>query len=359
MFIKSPLYKRDIEDISSGGIDWGFYKNKKILITGGNGLIGSFLIDLLMFRNIRYNDNIAIYTVGRDRRKTAKRFGDYFDFPCFNFIEHDLLYPLDRKLDIDFVIHGASNTHPNAYASDPINTILISVYGTKNILDFSFENNVKRVLFLSSVEIYGANRGDVELFDENYCGYIDPNTPRAGYPEGKRTAESLCQAYICQKNLDILIARCSRVYGPTMGDDDSKAIAQFLRNAAMDEDIVLKSKGDQLFSYCYAADICSALLYLLPLGSRGNAYNIAGPDTGTDLHQIARLLASFGNKKLKFEAPSSLEAAGFSRASKALLDCSKIAALGWRPLFSLREGLGRTVAILKQMRSEQTGNFDA
>ncbi|MDR1637535.1 MAG: NAD-dependent epimerase/dehydratase family protein [Treponema sp.] len=352
MFITSPLYKQDIENISSGNIDWNFYRNKKILITGGNGLIGSFLIDLLMHRNIRHNDNIGIYTIGRNRQKTVKRFKDYFGFPCFDFIEHDLLHPLNRKLNIDFVIHGASNTHPRAYASAPIDTILVSVYGTKNILDFSFENNVKRVLFLSSVEIYGSNRGDVELFDENYCGYIDPNTIRAGYPEGKRAAESLCQAYICQKNLDILIARCSRVYGPTMGDDDSKAIAQFLRNAAINEDIVLKSKGGQLFSYCYVADVCSALLYLLPLGDKGNAYNIAGPDLDTDLRQIALLLASFNNTKLKFEEPSNLEAMGFSKASKALLDSSKIEALGWHPLFNLHDGLERTVAVLKQMQSK-------
>jgi nucleoside-diphosphate-sugar epimerase len=255
LFSASDLYKKDLDLVSSVDIDWNKLKNKNILITGATGLICTFLIDLLMYRNNNYDDGIVIYAVGRNREKALARFKGYFDSQFFNFIQQDIQSPLVLNTSVDYIIHGASNTHPIAYASDPINTILLSVLGTKSILDFASVYNVKRTLFLSTVEIYGENRGDVEIFKEDYCGYLNCNTLRAGYPEGKRAAESLCQAYIKEREIDVVIARCCRVYGPTMGNDDSKVIAQFLRNAANGENIILKSRGNQLYSYCYVADI--------------------------------------------------------------------------------------------------------
>jgi nucleoside-diphosphate-sugar epimerase len=203
-------------------------------------------------------------------------------------------------------------------------------------------------LFLSTVEIYGENRGDVEIFKEEYCGYLDCNTLRAGYPEGKRAAESLCQAYIKEKNIDIVIARCCRVYGPTMGDDDSKVIAQFIRNAVNGENIVLKSKGDQQYSYCYVADVCLALLVLLLNGKNGEAYNVSNSDD-ISLLEIANILSNYTDKEIVFDAPSSLESAGYSKATKALMDNTKLGELGWEAKYSVKEGIIRTAEILRHV----------
>ena len=265
MFSSNELYLEDIANIAECSLGWEQLKNKSILITGATGLIATFLIDILMYRNKIYNNNIMIYAIGRNREKITARFRDYIGTKYFIFIQHDIQYPIEFDGIVDYIIHVASNTHPIAYASDPINTILLSIIGTENILEFASINKhgTKRILFLSTVEIYGENRGDVEQFTEEYCGYIDCNTLRAGYPEGKRAAEALCQAYLAQKKLDIVIARCCRVYGPTMAKDDSKVIAQFLRNACDNKSVVLKSKGNQQFSFCYVADICSALIVLL------------------------------------------------------------------------------------------------
>ena len=143
---------------------------------------------------------------------------------------------------IDYVIHAASNTHPVAYASDPIGTITANVFGTQYLLDYAKEADCKRFVFLSSVEIYGENRGDTDKFTEDYLGYIDCNTMRAGYPESKRTGEALCQAYRKQMEMDVVIPRLSRVYGPTMLMSDTKALSQFILKSVKQEDIVLKSE---------------------------------------------------------------------------------------------------------------------
>lgn len=347
MFSKSELYKSNLKLIASIDIEWQNLTAKNILITGATGLIGTFLIDLLMYRNYNYNNNITIYAIGRNKDKALIRFREYFDSENFIFLQYDIQKNFQLDIPIDYIIHGASNTHPVSYATEPINTILLSVLGTKNILDFAAKHNVKRVLFLSTVEIYGENRGDVDFFTEEYCGYLNSNTLRSGYPEGKRACEALCQAYIAETKLDIVIARCCRVFGPTMQSDDSKVIAQFIRNIIKNENIILKSKGDQQYSYCYVADICSALIILLLHGKNSEAYNISDMNANLSLFEIATILAKYANKKICFDVPSSVEYTGYSKATKALLDSNKLMNLGWKPLFSITDGLFRTIEILR------------
>ena len=348
MLFKHDLYEDDIHSTALiTSISWDSLINKSILITGATGLIGTFLIDLLMYRNYHFNNNITIHAVSRNKTKASSRFNDYLNSNLFRIIELDLQNIIEFNYNVDYIFHGASNTHPIAYSTDPINTIMLSVLGTKNILDYASSHNVMRTLFLSTVEIYGENRGDVDTFTEDYCGYIDCNTLRAGYPEGKRTAEALCQAYIKEKNIDTVIARCCRVYGPTMGTDDSKAIAQFIRNTVNNEKIVLKSKGGQLYSYCYVADICSALLILLLNGNSGEAYNIAESSSNFTLFQIAGILSQYAGSEVTAEIPTTQETIGYSKATKALLDNSKMKSLGWEPHYCLTKGLRRTVEILR------------
>jgi len=349
MHFNNVLYINDIQKIMSYPLNWSFFSKKNVLVTGATGLIGTFLIDILMYRNIEYNNHINIYAVSRNEDKALKHFSEYNDSQFFNLIIKDIRYPInDLNISIDYIIHGASNTHPVAYSTEPINTIMLSILGTKSILDLASFNNVKRTLFLSSVEIYGENRGDVESFNEEYLGYIDCNTLRAGYPEGKRACESLCQAYIKEKNIDIIIARCARTFGPTMNNEDSKVIAQFIKNAVKGENIILKSKGEQLFSYCYAADVCYAILFLLINGENTHAYNIANSELNYSLLQIAAFLSEHYKSEIIFDCPSNLESAGFSKATNALLSCFKINKLGWTACFPVKESLINTIDILRQ-----------
>ena len=247
------------------------------------------------------------------------------------------------------MLHLASNTHPMQYAEDPIGTITTNIIGIQNMLDFAAAHETERVAFASSNEIYGENRGDVELFQEDYCGYINCNIMRAGYPESKRCGEALCQAYIAQKNLDVVIPRLTRSYGPTMLMSDTKAISQFIRKGVNREDIVLKSAGTQFYSYTYVSDAVSGLLTVLLKGKKGEAYNIADARSDITLKELAEMIAGIAGRKVVFELPDSVEASGYSRATKARLDGSKLQALGWKAQYSIGEGLERTMKILSEI----------
>lgn len=348
MYIDNSSYSDDIKRVADMDIPWSLLKESHVLITGATGMIGTVLVDALMMRNALYHDGIHIYAMGRSYEKAQARFKDYFDSPLFTFISRDINSdaPFDFKADILF--HCASNTHPRAYAEDPIGTIMTNVLGTDHVLQIAVKSEARRVVFLSSVEIYGENRGDVDRFDEQYCGYIDCNTMRAGYPEGKRTGEALCQAYIKKYGLDIVIPRICRVFGPTMLSTDSKALAQFIKNAARKEDIVLKSEGNQYFSYCYVCDVVSALLYILCKGKTGEAYNISDETSDIRLKDLAGMLADIAGTKVVFDLPDAVEAQGFSKASIARLDNRKLLALGWRPADTLKNNLQKTITIIKK-----------
>ena len=252
--------------------------------------------------------------------------------------------------EIDYIIHGASNTHPVAYSTDPIGTITSNVFGLYNLLNLAVKKNTKKLLFLSSVEIYGENDKEIDEFSEKDLGYIDCNTLRAGYPESKRLGESLCQAYIQKHNLDIVIARISRVYGPTLQKTDTKALSQFINNVLEDKDIVLKSQGTQYYSYAYVGDVVQALILLIDKGVNGEAYNISDKNSNIHLKDLAKLIADYGNKKVIFDLPSEIEQKGFSKATKAIIDSSKISKLGYKPITKLEIGIPTTIEILKEKR---------
>ena len=351
--LKNVLYQEDLKKTAQLDLPWNKLKNSSILITGATGMLGSFLIDVLMFKNSRDSLNCHVYAVGRNIKKAQVRFEGYFDNNDFSFItcdinEQDFVSKLPET--VDYVFHAASNTHPVAYANDPIGTITSNIFASYYLLNYCANNSCKRFILASSNEIYGENRGDTEFFSEDYCGYINSNTLRAGYPESKRCCEALCQAFIKQDGVDAVIVRFTRSYGPTLLPSDTKALSQFLNNGINDENIVLKSDGLQYFSYTYVADAISGLLTVILRGDCGEAYNIAHASCDITLKELAQLIASKAGTKVIFDIPSETEKAGFSTATKARLDGSKISQLGWVPQFSLDNGISRTLDILKEIR---------
>ncbi|MBR3747376.1 MAG: NAD-dependent epimerase/dehydratase family protein, partial [Selenomonadaceae bacterium] len=274
MYINHELYAADIAGIANENLPWEKLSNKTLLLTGATGLIGTVLIDALMKKNLD-GLNVTILAAGRNEKKSAERFADYTDNKNFRFVKLDVNAPVEIPEPVDFVIHAASNTHPLQYSTDPVGTMTANILGTHNLLEFCRVKNVSRFVFVSSVEIYGKALRPEDLFDEKYCGYIDCNTLRAGYPESKRAGEALCQAYISRHNVDVVIPRLSRVYGATMRLDDSKAMSEFIMNGVRGEEIVLKSEGIPRFSYCTATDAARGILFCLLNGKCGEAYNVA------------------------------------------------------------------------------------
>ncbi len=347
---KNPLYMEDVNHVASLDLPWEKLQGKTLMVSGATGLIGSFFIDVLLQKGL----GCTVLALTRSEQKAKKRFAAHEQNPNLKFIKYDVQQPLEAEGigNVDYVLHLASNTHPLQYSTDPIGTITTNIIGLQNMLEFAVEHKAQRFAFASSNEIYGENRGDVELFDESYCGYIDCNTMRAGYPESKRCGEALCQAYKAQKGLDVVIPRFTRTYGPTMLASDTKAISQFIKKGVAKEDIVLKSEGRQFYSYQYVADSVSGLLYVLLLGENGEAYNIADESSDITLRDLADTIARQSGRKVVFELPDAVEAAGYSKATKARLDGSKLSALGWSPRYCMAQGLDRTISILEELTDE-------
>ena len=305
-------------------------------------MIGKWMIDLLLKAT-----SCRIIVTGRSEDKFRERFSSSDNLAFLKWdIAHEHLPPIAGP--VDYIIHLASNTHPVAYATDPVSTIVMNVSATKELLDLAVEKKLRRFVYASSVEIYGQNRGDVEKFKEDYCGYIDSNTLRAGYPESKRCGESLCQAYIKQYELDIVVPRIARVYGPTLQKSDTKALSQFIFNALAGKDIVLKSEGKQHFSYLHVADAVSGILTVMLKGKSGEVYNIADEKSDVTLRELAELIARQCGRKVVMELPTKAEAAGFSPAMKARLDASKLNALGWSADWDLRTGIAGSIEQLRK-----------
>ena len=349
MYITSDLYLEDVKRVDNLPLPWDSLQGKTILLTGASGLIGTFLVDVLMEKNVVDSLNAKILAVGRSAEKAKERFLDYWANDKFSFLSVDLNKPLSIDVHVDYVIHAASNTHPRLYADDPVGSLMTNILGTYYLLEYARCTKVERFVFISSVEIYGQALNPDDTFDEKYCGYLDCNQFRAAYPEGKRAGEALCNAYIGKYGIDIVIPRLSRVYGPTMRLDDSKAMSQFIMNGVRGEDIVLKSKGNQRYSYCYVADAVSGILYTMLLGKCGEAYNVADTDGTITLREITENIADYMGRKVVFDLPEEQEAVGFSKVSVGVMDTRKLQELGWKTFDDVKSGTRKTVKIIKEM----------
>lgn len=330
--MRSPLEREDLAFVAEAPYRWEAFAGKRVLVSGGTGFLGSFLLNIFRYRNEKYGNQIKAVCLTRHARESDGTV-EYF--------EQDVTAPLRYTGGADYIVHLASNTHPAQYAAMPVETITANVFGCYNLLEYARKCGAQRFLLASSVEIYGNGNGTP--MDETFAGAIDCNSARAGYNEAKRVSEALCQSFRAQYGMDSVIARLARCFGADQ-KKDSKALAQFFERAVSGEDIVLKSAGRQRFSYCYVADAVSGLIKILLDGENGEAYNISEDDEGKSLGDYAGEIAALAGQKVIMEAQ---EVKGASKADYAVLDCAKLKSLGWQPLFTVAEGLKRTYRIYK------------
>lgn len=344
----SKTYIADIESVCKYDLPWQKLDGKSVLITGATGLICSCVTDILLFRN-KLGSNIKLILAGRSREKTADRFMPFEEGKDYEFAYFDAVSGISpgTKNKVDYIIHGASNAHPAAYSEQPVETMLANLLGTNALLKMAADNNVERFLYISSSEVYGKKEGN-EPYSETDYGYVDILNPRACYPSSKRSAETLCAAYSSEYGVDYVTVRPGHIYGPTMTESDSRASAQFARNAVNGEDIVMKSAGTQLRSYCYVTDCATAILTVLLKGKCGEAYNISNPKSVVTIRQFAEVAAKAGNVKLVIQEPSDKEKKGYNLMDNSSLTSDKLETLGWKGMASLADGVERTVESFKE-----------
>ena len=308
-----------------------------ILITGATGLIGSCLVDLLMRHSFCH-----IYAMGRNSQRAEQRFADYWQQPRFHFIRHDICQSLECTENFHYIIHAASNASPNFFQQSPVEVMKSNLDGLCHLVEYGLRHQMKRMVYISSGEVYG--EGDGSVFTEESSGYIDILSPRACYPSSKRAAETLCASYCQDYGAQIVIARPCHTYGPYFTESDNRVYAQFIRNILNDEDIVMKSRGEQFRSWLYVVDCAVAMLLLLTKGNSGEAYNVANEESNITIRQLAEEIAKIGNKKVVFDLA---ENGNTTPITKAVFSTEKLNQLGWKPLFSIEEGLAHTIQSMR------------
>ena len=347
-FYKSENYIKDVGIAVNAAVGMERLYGSSVLIAGASGLIGSFMADMFLYANKNMNADITVYAMDLSEERLFARF-EGVGMERLHFVEHNVNELPDFDFPADYIIHAASPAFPAAFNSDPVGTVMSNILGTKYLLDYGREHGTKRMLYISSGEVYGQGDLSLEAFDETYSGYVDPTSARSCYPNGKRAAETLCASYTKQFGLDTVMVRPSHTYGPTVTRADNRANAQFVNKGLAGEDIVLNSAGNQMRSYTYLADSASAIITVLACGESGNAYNIANSQSKTTIAGFAKEVAAQTGTKVIFADPDEVAKAEMSPIAKQVLSSKKLEGLGWKGQFTVEEGIRHTLNIMREL----------
>lgn len=334
--IYTDRYLRDLKRACAAVPELEKLRGSRVLVTGAGGLICSALVDLLLSAEL----DITVFAAGRDPEKLKSRFAHWDS--GLQFVCYDAEKPMQTAEDFDYLIHGASPAHPGAYAAQPVQTMQANFVGMLNVLDHARDHGAKRVLYVSSSEVYGKKEGSQPYRQDEY-GFVDILNPRACYPSAKRAAETLCAAYTAQYGLDTVIVRPGHVYGPTATASDTRASSQFPRDAKAGKDIVMKSAGSQLRSYCYVLDCASAMLTVLLRGETAKAYNISNRDSVVTIREMAEAFAEAAGVKVVFDTPTDAEKKSYNLMDNSALDATELENLGWKGQYSMKDGAEATL----------------
>lgn len=313
-------------------------------------MIGSSLTDLCMMYEQIHGTKIFVTVLCRNEEKARLRFAEYLSRDTFTLLVQDVTEPLPEPLEFHAVIHAAANAHPKAFREQPVETMLANLTGTMHLLEHARKQKTvpsERFLYVSTGEIYGET--SAESFKEDMPGIVDSMKVRSCYPESKRAAETLCVSYHMEYGLHTVVARPGYVYGPNFDQASSKADVEFFRRAKNGQDIVLKSDGSQLRSYCYSLDAALGIFTVLLRGTACEAYNISDQDGEITIKDLAEMIAEEGNVKVQFEMPPKSADISWSNMKKEVLDSQKILNLGFISKTSLKNGISKTLKILKEL----------
>lgn len=311
------------------------FEGSTVLVTGATGLIGSLCI-----KAFAKNENVRVIALARNPQKAKNLFADL----SVEYIFQDISQPLPDEIECNYIIHTANSTESQFFMTNPVEVIDSIYTGTKQILDYGVRHNVKGIVYLSSMEVFGRVDSD-ERITENQLGYLDIQSVRSCYSEGKRLAELLCKSYAVEYGISVKIARLAQTFGAGIQKTENRVFAQFARSAMKGEDIILHTKGESVGNYCYTTDVISALLVLLKKGEKGGVYNVVNEETTRTIAEMAQMVAdkfSVGKSQLIFDIPQK-NAFGYAPDTKLRLSSEKLNRLGWNATVNLEEMYKRMI----------------
>ena len=337
---------KDLSNIINAPIKWCRFSEKTILISGANGFLPAYIVEtLLLLLKKGTIKGTKILALVRNIDKAKARFENYLENDNLEFIIQDVSDPIDIECNVDFIIHAASQASPKYYGTDPVGTLSANTLGTINLLKFAQKNSIESFLYFSSSEVYGILDETKIPTKESDFGYINPTNVRSCYAESKRMGETICVSWLKQYNIPVKIVRPFHTYGPGMALDDGRVYADFIADIVNNRDIVMKSDGLAMRSFCYLADATIAFFLVLLNGSNGEAYNVGNSDCEISILNLAnKLVLLFPEKGIKVITKNTQNMNYLKSAvSRNCPDMTKINNLGWYPKTNINEGFYKTI----------------
>lgn len=339
------ILQEDLDYIANSEIPFDDLRGSSILVTGATGLIGVSIVRALLCANRIKGLNLHVFALIRNREKADTIYRKLLEREELTLLVGDVTKKLNVPQKVDYVFHCASITASKVMVNNPVETILTSVDGTKNVLELAKENKCKSVVYVSSMEMYGSFTEANDNVTETELGYINPLAVRSNYPESKRLCENMCVAYYSEYKVPVKIARLSQTFGAGILPGENRVFAQFAKSAIEGNDIVLHTKGMSEGNYCYTRDTIMGLFLILLKGVNAEAYNVANPETHTTIANMAKMVCEkFGDGKINvvFDIPES-NTFGYAADTKMKLNSDKLQKLGWKPEVDLEESYRRMI----------------
>jgi UDP-glucuronate decarboxylase len=313
--------------------------NRRVLVTGGAGFIGSHLCEQLLARGDE------VLCVDNFFTATRPNLAGLMLNSRFELVRHDVCFPL--YVEVDKIYNLACPASPVHYQFDPVQTTKTSVHGAINMLGLAKRVKAK-ILQASTSEIYGDPTVHPQI--EDYWGNVNPIGPRSCYDEGKRCAETLFFDYHRQHKLRIKVARIFNTYGPRMHPNDGRVVSNFIVQAFRNKDITIYGDGTQTRSFCYVDDLVEGLIRLMETSDEAvGPVNLGNPEEFT-IRQLAEIVVEITGSPSKIvhrPLPTDDPKQRQPEISKAQ------ELLGWRPTVPLREGLTKTAAYFEDLLARE------
>lgn len=345
--MRNPIIEEDLKFIVDSPLPWERLEGKNILISGANGFVPAYMVETILYLNETwFKDKAKVFALVRNKEKALNRFAFYKGRTDLQFVIQDVCEEVNIEDDIHFVIHAASQASPKYFGKDPVGTLLPNVLGTKNLLELARAKKSEAFLFFSSVEVYGEIDKTTIPANEDVYGYLDPTSVRSCYAESKRMGETMCVSWHKQYGVPAKIVRLFHTFGPGLSLDDGRVFADFVSDIVNNRNIILKTEGNAIRSFCYLGDATVGFFIVLLKGKNGQAYNVGNDKGEISILNLAKMLVKvFPDKKLKVEIKKVAQQKEYlkSRIYRHHPDFHKICELGWTPKHSIKAGFLRTV----------------
>lgn len=335
------MKKRDTDIILNNPADWEKLRDAAVLVTGATGRLGTYIVNALLELNRRNGLNIRVLALARDREKIRREYPEAD--PRLRFLEQDVTEPIRWDGRIDHIFHTAGLASPDDFTHRPAETLWGHVQGTRNVLELARRCGTKRILYVSTVEVYGTWETD-RYIKETDMGPMRHTESRACYPEAKRLCETMLACYKAEYGVDHTVVRLCHTFGPGIRLDDGRAFAGFIRNVVRGEDIVLQTDGSAVRTYTYVADAVGAM-FLALLNGTEEYYNVAATENRISIRDLAVLIASMdptGRTHVRY-AKTAQKDLLYLPFRLGIMDSSKIEQLGWKAQVDLEHAFRWTV----------------